>query len=57
MRHMVLAMGVLALALALATLLEMAGVEQSLGMLALVGGVGGLAGGIAMDLLQRAARG
>ncbi len=57
MRNMVLAMIVLALALAGATLLELAGVEHSLAMLALAGGAGGLAGGIAMELLRGAARG
>jgi len=54
---MVLAMGVLAIALALATLLEFAGVEHSLAAIALVGGAGGLAGGVAMDLLRRGAEG
>jgi hypothetical protein len=57
MRNMVLATIVLALALAGATLLEMAGVEHSLAMLALVGGAGGLAGGVALELLREGSRG
>jgi hypothetical protein len=54
MRNMVLAMIVLVLVLTGATLLELAGVEHSLPMLALVGGVGGLAGGVALELLRNA---
>ena len=56
MRDMGLAMLVLVAALAGATALEYLGVEHSPWMLALVGGAGGLAGGIAMDRLM-AARG
>ncbi|WP_270933936.1 hypothetical protein [Falsiroseomonas oryzae] len=57
MRDMILAMLVLALALGGATLLEFSGVEHTLWLIALVGGAGGLAGGVAMDLLRQAARG
>ena len=54
MRDMILAMLVLVLALAGATALDHAGVEHSTWLTALVGGAGGLAGGVAMDLLQQA---
>jgi hypothetical protein len=57
MRYMVLAMLVLALALAGATALDVLGFEQTLWLVALVGGAGGLAGGVVMDLLRQAARG
>jgi hypothetical protein len=57
MREMVLAMIVLVLALAGATAMEVIGIEHSMWLLAIVGGVGGLAGGVAMDLLRQAARG
>lgn len=54
MRDMILAMAVLALALAGATMLEQAGIEHTMWMIGLVGGAGGLAGGIAMTLLRQA---
>jgi hypothetical protein len=54
MREMILAMAVLVLALAGATALEHAGVEHSTWLVALVGGAGGLAGGVAMQLLRQA---
>ncbi|MGG5821028.1 hypothetical protein [Falsiroseomonas sp. HW251] len=57
MRNMVFAMLLLAVALAGATALERLGVEHSLALLALVGGAGGLAGGIAMELLREGSRG
>ena len=57
MRYMVLAMVLLVLALGGATALEAVGVERTLWLVALVGGAGGLAGGIAMELLAQAARG
>jgi hypothetical protein len=57
MRYMVLAMVLFVLALGGATALEAAGVERALWLVALVGGAGGLAGGIAMELLAQAARG
>lgn len=57
MRYMVLAMLVLALALAGATALDVLGFGQTLWLVALVGGAGGLAGGVVMDLLRQAARG
>lgn len=56
MLNMGLAMLVLVLALAGATVLDHAGLDRSLWLVALVGGAGGLAGGIAMDRLM-AARG
>jgi hypothetical protein len=56
MRDMILAMAVLAVALAFATVLEAAGLEHSTWLVGLVGGAGGLAGGVAMHLL-RGARG
>lgn len=54
MRDMILAMLVLVLALAGATVLEASGAEHALWLVALVGGAGGLAGGVAMHLLQQA---
>ena len=57
MRYMILAMLLLVLALGGATVLEVVGAEQTLWLIALVGGAGGLAGGIAMELLSQAARG
>ncbi len=57
MRNMVFAMLLLAVALAGATALERLGVEHSLAMLGLVGGAGGLAGGVAMELLREGSRG
>ncbi len=56
MRDMILAMLVLVVALAGASVLDHAGLERSLWLIGLVGGFGGLAGGIAMDRLM-AARG
>ena len=57
MRYMILAMALLVAALGGATVLEAAGVERTLWLIGLVGGAGGLAGGIAMELLAQAARG
>jgi hypothetical protein len=54
MREMVLAMLVLVLALAGATVLEVSGIEHTMWLIGLVGGAGGLAGGVAMDLLRQA---
>lgn len=54
MRDMILAMLVLVAALAGATVLEFSGLEHSIWLVALVGGAGGLAGGVAMDRLMQA---
>jgi hypothetical protein len=54
MRKMILAMLLLALALGGATVLDQAGLEASLWLVAIVGGVGGLLGGVAGGLLQQA---
>jgi hypothetical protein len=54
MREMILAMGVLAVALAGAKMLEHAGVEHTIWAIGLVGGAGGLAGGAVLQLLRQA---
>jgi hypothetical protein len=54
MRDMILAMVVVVVALAGATALEASGVERTLWLVGLVGGAGGLAGGVAMELLRGA---
>jgi hypothetical protein len=51
---MVLAMLLLAVALGGATVLDLAGLERSLWLVALVGGAGGLLGGLAGNLLKQA---
>jgi hypothetical protein len=57
MRYMILAMALLVAALGGATALEAVGAERTLWLIGLVGGAGGLAGGVAMELLAQAARG
>jgi hypothetical protein len=57
MRYMILAMALLVAALGGATALEALGVERTPWLIGLVGGAGGLAGGVAMELLAQAARG
>lgn len=57
MVHMVLAMVVFVLLLAAATGLEALGLGHSLWLTAAVGAMGGLGGGVVMELLSGAARG
>ncbi|MGG5808375.1 hypothetical protein [Falsiroseomonas sp. CW058] len=57
MGHMVLAMVVVVLLLAGATGLEALGLGQSLWLTAVVGGLGGLGGGVVLELLSEAAKG